>query len=238
MFLTFDPSSLRYLRAALATACEAATLSHLDRSEAYDIADAILVFGRKSDYPSLRAALGDVGERPLTSHALYVAAIAASYALNRGLSSTDTRALICGALFHNVGDHAGGAGEDGRSLVGGHDLLVASGITDAAVLAIARLRAEPLHGWEDTVAFADRRVSHLVRIAAVCNSFARCSEWQGVCPPLSGRALIAQMNAIIPFYLDPLILFDVAQMTLGGAERRLDDPPPSVDQAARWSAKR
>lgn len=224
MFLTFDPASLRYLKASLATLFEAAALLCLEQSDAYDMADAVLVFGMKSDYETVRRSVGDVGDRFVTSHALYVATIAASYALQSGLSRDDARALVCGALFHNVGMVCDRGGPSAPSATLGHDLLVASDFTDPAVLAIVRWHGERRHDRDGAIEVASRRIARLVRIVAICNAFATHSEWDGACAPLPGAALIERLNAHTPFYLDPVILLDFVRMTMGGAEGHVQRP--------------
>ena len=153
-------------------------------------------------------------------HCLLVAGLAAHFALHLGLSIDDRTSLVRGALVHDVGkakiplailQKPGTLDNDELKVMRthaalGHELLVASGMTDEFALAITRHHHEMLDGSGYPDGLAGALISDPVRLLTICDIYAALIEHRPYRPAMTQDEAIAILRRMTPDRLETALV--------------------------------
>ncbi|OAS20058.1 HD-GYP domain-containing protein [Methylobacterium platani] len=153
-------------------------------------------------------------------HSLHVAGLAANFVHHLGLPIRDCVTLVRAGLLHDIGkariprailDKPGALTAAEMDLMRthaatGHEILLASGMRDPVVLAVARHHHEMLDGSGYPDRLAGAAIRELVRLATVCDIYAALTERRPYRPGMSRADALAILQEMAPVRLDPVLV--------------------------------
>lgn len=168
-------------------------------------------------------------------HCMLLAALVAHFALHLGLSSDDRASFVRAALVHDVGkamiplailQKPGSLDADEMKVMRehpavGHEMLVASGMTDPLALAVTRHHHEMLDGSGYPDGLSGAAISDPVRILTICDIYAALTEDRPYRPGMSQAKALTILRNMAPAKLEAALVEAFADSLWAGRTKRI-----------------